>query len=425
VTLTDQEIKLLISICSVESINKHVKRAPDVKDIDEPALERTLAEYPSSGTRSNLRDTTPGLPSQQFSTSSFGLSSHVDPSQVLHNYLPSRQQHGMQIGRQNDMFTFGADSDAEDDEGSALADRTLPPSQDYSELVTSGYEVTKFNGTSFAHRQPIVRSLQNSSQGPTTRFPPVVAPSPITEHLDYYQEYSVPKVDQNAGGRALDSASTSSAFQSSKPIVPVSNGPNTASPPSASIEIGLARHFNFIPTSRISPEEEEPSTIRCICSYTEDDGNTVLCEKCETWQHVACYYDSARHVPDIHECVHCLPRAIDSEKANEKQSILRRRLTRGLKTNGLQKRARSHSRKVDPSGSRQPEQTTVNVQSFLQHFYNYPKSRWEPIAPIVRAQTAYQFFSVYSQKWLHHDDLAMNLALQSEKKVSYGFTHRM
>ncbi|EOA90664.1 uncharacterized protein SETTUDRAFT_158222 [Exserohilum turcica Et28A] len=68
-----------------------------------------------------------------FSASSFGQSNHVDPSQVLHNNLPLRQQHEMQMGRQENMFTFGADSDAEDDEGSAFADRTLPQ-HDYSQM---------------------------------------------------------------------------------------------------------------------------------------------------------------------------------------------------------------------------------------------------------------------------------------------------
>ncbi|KAF1943184.1 hypothetical protein EJ02DRAFT_343916 [Clathrospora elynae] len=68
-----------------------------------------------------------------FSASSFGHSGHVDPSQVLHNHLPLRQQHEMQMGRHENIFTFGADSDAEDDEGSAFADRTMP-SQDYSPM---------------------------------------------------------------------------------------------------------------------------------------------------------------------------------------------------------------------------------------------------------------------------------------------------
>ncbi|KAI5376710.1 hypothetical protein J4E82_004656 [Alternaria postmessia] len=49
-TLTDQERKLLISICGVESINKHVKRAPDVKDEDEAS---TAAAFAAAGAAAN------------------------------------------------------------------------------------------------------------------------------------------------------------------------------------------------------------------------------------------------------------------------------------------------------------------------------------------------------------------------------------
>ena len=66
-------------------------------------------------------------------------------------------------------------------------------------------------------------------------------------------------------------------------------------------------------------EEEEEFTIKCICDYAEDDGNTVLCEKCDTWQHIACYYGSFQNVPDIHECATCLPRPVDKRGAAEKQ----------------------------------------------------------------------------------------------------------
>lgn len=66
-------------------------------------------------------------------------------------------------------------------------------------------------------------------------------------------------------------------------------------------------------------EEEESSTIKCICGFSDDDGNTVLCEKCDTWQHIVCYYESANHVPEVHECADCAPRAIDSKSATDKQ----------------------------------------------------------------------------------------------------------
>ena len=49
-TLTEAERKLLVSICGVESINKHVKRAPDVKDEDEAS---TAAAFAAAGAAAN------------------------------------------------------------------------------------------------------------------------------------------------------------------------------------------------------------------------------------------------------------------------------------------------------------------------------------------------------------------------------------
>ena len=58
--------------------------------------------------------------------------------------------------------------------------------------------------------------------------------------------------------------------------------------------------------------EEETYTIKCICGFDDDDGNTVLCEKCNTWQHVVCYYGEDAKDLDLetfnHECSDCHPR---------------------------------------------------------------------------------------------------------------------
>jgi hypothetical protein len=78
-------------------------------------------------------------------------------------------------------------------------------------------------------------------------------------------------------------------------------------------------YANGSPTLDGTLEEEESSTIKCICGFADDDGNTVLCEKCDTWQHIVCYYESAQHVPDVHECADCAPRAIDFKSASDKQ----------------------------------------------------------------------------------------------------------
>lgn len=71
-------------------------------------------------------------------------------------------------------------------------------------------------------------------------------------------------------------------------------------------------------------EDEEPYTIKCICAYQDDDGNTVFCEKCETWQHIECYYH-AQEVPDEHFCTDCSPSPLylDGKRATERQRRLR------------------------------------------------------------------------------------------------------
>ncbi|CZT12344.1 probable nitrogen regulatory protein areA [Rhynchosporium graminicola] len=71
-------------------------------------------------------------PSNSFtSPTSFGMSQHIDPSQVFQPEQPARSPHN-QIGHEN-MFSFGGDSDNEDDEGAAFADRTLMMQHDFSQ----------------------------------------------------------------------------------------------------------------------------------------------------------------------------------------------------------------------------------------------------------------------------------------------------
>ncbi|KAK0641552.1 hypothetical protein B0T16DRAFT_303411, partial [Cercophora newfieldiana] len=69
--------------------------------------------------------------------------------------------------------------------------------------------------------------------------------------------------------------------------------------------------------------EEEPYTIKCICGFADDDGNTIYCEKCDTWQHIECYYhdnaEEAVREDFTHSCVDCDPRPVDRQQAIERQ----------------------------------------------------------------------------------------------------------
>ena len=63
------------------------------------------------------------------------------------------------------------------------------------------------------------------------------------------------------------------------------------------------------------PQQAEEYVINCVCGFSEDDGNTVQCDSCETWQHTECYYlDKHGNVPTKEElvamdhfCVRCRP----------------------------------------------------------------------------------------------------------------------
>ena len=71
-------------------------------------------------------------------------------------------------------------------------------------------------------------------------------------------------------------------------------------------------------------EDQEDYIINCICGFADDDGSTVLCDLCERWQHIQCYYiDEHGNVPDIssieHFCVDCKRRPLDAKGATVRQ----------------------------------------------------------------------------------------------------------
>jgi hypothetical protein len=115
-------------------------------------------------------------------------------------------------------------------------------------------------------------------------------------------------------------------------------------------------------------DDEESSTIKCICGFADDDGNTVLCEKCDTWQHIVCYYESAEHVPDVHECTDCSPRPVDSRRAADKQRQ-RKELLSLTDRKGRPKTTSKNPKKrtKDPLGSAQPNGWQTNSNNDLHY----------------------------------------------------------
>lgn len=97
------------------------------------SLQQPQYIFNSNGTGDSMFSAVPNAPASAPFPSTFGQNSHVEPSQVLHNTLPLRQDSSQMLRHEN-MFSFGADSDNEDEDGGAFADRTMPTPAEYSPM---------------------------------------------------------------------------------------------------------------------------------------------------------------------------------------------------------------------------------------------------------------------------------------------------
>lgn len=66
---------------------------------------------------------------------------HINPSQVLHPEFSSSDTHAMNLARQENMFSFGADSDNEDDDGMAYPERSMGLQADYPAMDDSSLDI--------------------------------------------------------------------------------------------------------------------------------------------------------------------------------------------------------------------------------------------------------------------------------------------
>lgn len=94
--------------------------------------------------------------------------------------------------------------------------------------------------------------------------------------------------------------------------------------------------------------EEEEYTIKCICGFSDDDGHTTLCEQCNTWQHVACFYWPDLKVPEVHQCADCLPRPTHPDAAAARQRHKREAANNGSEERKARRGAPKNQRKSKP-----------------------------------------------------------------------------
>ena len=145
-------------------------------------------------------------------------------------------------------------------------------------------------------------------------------------------------------------------------------------------------------------DEPEDYTIKCICGYEEDDGNTVYCETCDTWQHTECYYiDEHGAVPtneDLkkydHFCADCQERPLDKRGAIERQRERRRELEPGDRK-VKKSTSKSHKKKI-----RVPESNGSLTNGWVRSndidsFDRTSRSPRDPHPPTKKTKTSHRF----------------------------------
>lgn len=136
--------------------------------------------------------------------------------------------------------------------------------------------------------------------------------------------------------------------------------------------------------------EEEPYTIKCICDFSDDDGNTVLCETCDTWQHIECFYPDnaadANREDFVHSCADCKPRALDPQKAHERQKA---RLTVSVVEEETTDRKPKRPPSKNPKKKPKPTELQINGHS-SNHDHNKHSNPHDQLYPPKRLKNTHK-----------------------------------
>ncbi|KAF5017493.1 hypothetical protein F66182_10572 [Fusarium sp. NRRL 66182] len=134
------------------------------------------------------------------------------------------------------------------------------------------------------------------------------------------------------------------------PLSTLSAAPSQSAPPAPS---AVALKDEVVRPTETA--EEEPYTIKCICNFSDDDGNTIYCETCDTWQHIDCFYpdnrEEAIREDFAHSCAECKPRPLDRQKAIERTLCLKNGATTEERADKRTKRppSKSHKKRSKPT----------------------------------------------------------------------------
>ena len=155
------------------------------------------------------------------------------------------------------------------------------------------------------------------------------------------------------------------------------------------------------PSERDSPKQgdEDESPIKCICGYTHDDGSSIFCERCETWQHTECYYydQEKDRIPTTdeldkvsHLCKDCEPRFLDVSAAFSRQKNRGKALHEDH-----DKPKKPHATKV-LGKSRGPSFLKTKYSSTFMHLYEHDPGESDQMANLYRSLSLIQDLSTWA-----------------------------
>jgi GATA-binding protein len=220
------------------------------------------------------------------STNAFG---HIDPAQVFQGEQPSIHEN---------MFSFGADSDGEDEEGAAFADRNLPIGSEYGHaLEESGFDATS-SGLQWDASMPGQFSTQAARYpgGPPRKQ--VTIGGTTTDYVDSTGEWESSGLGRSRSqmlGQGSDrrqskvsrTSSTPGLVARANPFDP-SNLANVSNPNSPNDRMGHASGFSSVSASRPSspppPGSRSDSTtnLQGAAGNPGEGGAPTTCTNCFT-----------------------------------------------------------------------------------------------------------------------------------------------
>ncbi|KAI5792728.1 hypothetical protein FPQ18DRAFT_258866 [Pyronema domesticum] len=98
----------------------------------------------------------------------------------------------------------------------------------------------------------------------------------------------------------------------------MTENPTVPSPP------GLQQLVSNSTSAQIHETGDSNGVIQCICECPEDDGYTIQCDGCSSWQHIACMQVPSEELSSKYSCSICMPRPVDVKRAKELQRLRRR-----------------------------------------------------------------------------------------------------